>query len=64
MTIGVSVGDDLTIEVVDNGCGIGDEITASGLANLRQRAEDVGGSFSVQKAEGGGTRLRWCAPLP
>ena len=64
LTIGVSVGDDLTIEVVDNGCGIGDEITASGLANLRQRAEDVGGSFSVQKAEGGGTRLRWCAPLP
>jgi signal transduction histidine kinase len=64
MAISVSVGDDLTIEVVDNGCGIRDEITASGLANLRQRAEDVGGTFSVEKAEGGGTRLRWCAPLP
>ena len=64
MAISVSVGDELTVDVVDNGCGIGDEISPSGLANLRQRAEDVGGTFSVLKAEGGGTRLRWCAPLP
>ncbi len=64
MAISVSVGDELTVDVVDNGCGIGDEITPSGLANLRQRAEEVGGTFSVLKAEGGGTRLRWCAPLP
>jgi signal transduction histidine kinase len=40
------------------------EVTPSGLANLRQRAEDVGGTFSVEKADGGGTKLRWCVPLP
>jgi signal transduction histidine kinase len=24
----------------------------------------VGGTFSVEKADGGGTKLRWCVPLP
>jgi signal transduction histidine kinase len=64
LAIRVAVGDDLTIEVVDNGCGMPGEVTPSGLANLRQRAEDVGGTFSVEKADGGGTKLRWCVPLP
>ena len=64
LAISVAVGDDLTIEVADNGCGMPHEVTPSGLANLRQRAEDVGGTFSVDKADGGGTKLRWCVPLP
>ncbi len=64
LSISVAVGDDLNIEVVDNGCGITGDLTTSGLDNLRQRAENVGGSFSVGKNEGGGTKLRWCAPLP
>jgi len=64
LAISVAVGDDLTIEVIDNGCGMPGEVTPSGLANLRQRAEDVGGTFSVEKADGGGTKLRWCVPLP
>jgi signal transduction histidine kinase len=64
LAIRVAVGDDLTIEVVDNGCGMPGGVTPSGLANLRQRAEDVGGTFSVEKADGGGTKLRWCVPLP
>ncbi len=64
LTVTVSVDDDLTIEVTDNGRGIGADITGSGLTNLRRRAEDVGGSFSVLAAPDGGTHLMWRAPLP
>ncbi len=64
LTVNVVVGDDLSIEVVDDGCGIADDITGSGLTNLDRRADAVGGEFSVGAAPEGGTKLRWCAPLP
>ncbi|MDY6995806.1 MAG: GAF domain-containing sensor histidine kinase [Actinomycetota bacterium] len=64
LTVTVTVDDDLAIEVADNGRGIESDITGSGLTNLRRRAQDVGGSFSVQPCTGGGTRLLWRAPLP
>ncbi|WP_458315395.1 sensor histidine kinase [Mycolicibacterium brisbanense] len=64
LSVSVAVADDVTIEVIDNGCGISDEITGSGLINLRHRAEEAGGSFSVEAAPTGGTKLRWSAPLP
>ncbi len=64
LTVLVTVDDDLSIEVTDNGCGIGEIVTPSGLANLRRRAEESGGTFGVVKATAGGTVLRWSAPLP
>lgn len=64
LTVAVSVDDDLTIEVQDNGKGIQADVTESGLTNLRRRAADVGGSFSVLAAPSGGTHLTWRAPLP
>jgi signal transduction histidine kinase len=54
----------LCIEVSDNGHGITGPITESGLSNLRERAESVGGTFTIEDAAGGGTVLRWSAPLP
>jgi signal transduction histidine kinase len=60
----VRVDDDLSIEVTDNGTGIPDDITASGLDNLRRRAEESGGTFDIGRADGGGTVLQWAAPLP
>ncbi len=63
LRVQVKVEDELCIEVVDNGCGIPEIITSSGLANLRQRAEQAGGTFSTESAPGGGTVLHWCAPL-
>lgn len=59
----VSVDDDLCIEVADNGIGFRGDITRSGLANLAHRAEQAGGSFTVDSVPGGGTTLRWSAPL-
>ena len=37
---------------------------AAGLTNLQRRAEEVGGSVTVQDTPERGTRLRWSAPLP
>ena len=64
VSVDVKVADDLCIEVTDNGPGISGDITESGLANLRRRAEESGGFLSVERAAENGTLLRWSAPLP
>lgn len=64
LAVTVRVEDELQIEVVDDGRGMPADVTASGLTNLRRRAADVGGAFSVGDGPDGGTTLRWSAPLP
>ncbi len=63
LTVRVRVDDDLCIEVGDDGCGMPEQFTGSGLTNLRRRAEEAGGQFTVDTAASGGTLLRWSAPL-
>jgi signal transduction histidine kinase len=60
----VAVKDDLTLEVIDDGVGFDVESVTSGLglANLRHRAERLGGSFDVSSSPEG-TRLTWRVPL-
>ena len=53
----------LTLRVVDNGVGIGLQTRRSGLLNLANRAEELGGEMQVTSAEGGGTELEWRVPL-
>jgi signal transduction histidine kinase len=64
LTITVSVDDDVTIDVTDNGIGIPETVARSGLHNLWQRACQAGGTCEVSRPRGGGTRLMWSAPLP
>jgi signal transduction histidine kinase len=64
VSVQVRVEDELSIEVTDDGCGLPADVTASGLTNLRSRARQVGGQFSVGAGPDGGTVLRWTAPLP
>jgi two-component system sensor histidine kinase DevS len=64
LAVAVSVLDDLVIEVTDDGSGLPRSTVHSGLANLRERAENVGGRFGLDRAGVRGTRLRWSAPLP
>jgi signal transduction histidine kinase len=64
LIVNVRVEDDLSLEVIDDGCGIPAEVTTSGLNNMRARAEEVGGELLIGAAPGGGTVLRWTAPLP
>lgn len=64
VTVLVRVDDNLSVEVSDNGSGIPADISPSGLDNLRRRAEESGGTFTVAPGAGGGTVLNWSAPLP
>lgn len=64
LSITVRVEDELFIEVADDGRGMPADVTSSGLTNLRQRAEEVGGFFTIESPPAGGTVLRWSAPLP
>ena len=64
LTVVVRVDDNFSVEVSDDGRGMPADITSSGLANLRARAEQVGGECVVDETPGGGTTVRWTAPLP
>ncbi|HEX3567226.1 MAG TPA: GAF domain-containing protein [Acidimicrobiales bacterium] len=63
--VALSVDDHLTLTITDDGRGIGLPPAANGgmgLMNLRQRAEKLGGTFTVEAVETGGTQLIWCVP--
>jgi two-component system, NarL family, sensor histidine kinase DevS len=64
LTVEVNVADMLTLDIIDNGCGmtIGNP-RRSGLANMSYRAEQVGGSCEITGLPEGGTRVHWIAPL-
>ena len=66
MRVGINAaieGRELIVEVVDDGVGMGESERRSGLANLRKRAESRGGTFVVESANGGGTRVSWVVPI-
>ncbi|MFI8339034.1 sensor histidine kinase [Streptomyces sp. NPDC085639] len=54
---------EITLTVSDNGRGIPAQGRRSGLRNLADRSEGLGGSFTVDAPEEGGSRLVWRAPL-
>ena len=62
--ITVEAGTDLVLTVRDNGVGLGGPARRSGLANLAERAAELGGTMRATAAEGGGTELEWRVPLP
>ncbi|MFP5372714.1 MAG: GAF domain-containing protein, partial [Actinomycetes bacterium] len=64
VTVTLDVTDEVVVEVVDDGQGIQEGRARSGLRNLEERARRRGGTASVEPLPDGGTRLRWCAPLP
>jgi signal transduction histidine kinase len=63
VTVALAEGE-LTVEVVDDGCGIGPSERSSGLTNLRRRAARHHGTFELSTPPGGGTVLRWSVPCP
>ena len=61
--IRVRAGLDVTVTVEDNGATtIGEPSAGQGLANLRERAAGLGGSFSVQPGAPHGTVATWSVP--
>lgn len=64
LTVDISVGDVFTLIVVDDGCGIpAGNTRRSGLANMKRRAEQLGGTCEITSPPEGGTRIHWVAPL-
>ncbi|MGW7434626.1 GAF domain-containing protein [Streptomyces sp. NPDC054849] len=55
---------EITLTVSDNGRGIPVQGRRSGLRNLAERAKGLGGTFTVDAPDEGGSRLVWRAPLP
>jgi signal transduction histidine kinase len=54
----------LTVLVRDNGRGMRPTSRRSGLANMADRAEKLGGQLRLSAADGGGTELEWKVPVP
>jgi signal transduction histidine kinase len=54
----------LTVLVRDNGRGIKETGRRSGLANMAERAESLGGELRLSAVESGGTDLEWKVPVP
>jgi signal transduction histidine kinase len=59
----VASGDAITVELADDGTGIGEASRRSGLRNLSERAERRAGEFEVVTTSEG-TRLRLRLPVP
>lgn len=60
----ITVQEALLIEVVDDGRGIEGSNKGVGLQSMRERAEEAGGTLTVDGVDGGGTRVRATLPLP
>jgi signal transduction histidine kinase len=64
--LSVTDGRRLVVSIGDDGVGIGSPTRTSGLANMRSRAEQLGGTLVVTSPtnpDGGGTLLEWVIPL-
>ena len=54
-------GNQVVLEVVDDGCGFDSETThegGMGLGSMRERAAEIGGEFQIRSAPGAGTTVR------
>jgi signal transduction histidine kinase len=55
---------ELCLSVSDDGVGLAEPRTESGLRNVRRRATQLGGSVELSANETRGTTLVWRVPLP
>lgn len=61
-TVQVEVGENVVLEVTDDGVGLPESGRRSGLANLAERARRLGGSFTT-RTNSAGTSLHWQVPV-
>jgi GAF domain-containing protein len=65
MRVCITVVDNmLTLDVSDNGIGIGESASGKGIANMRRLAESHAGAVHYASASGKGTHLKWTASCP
>jgi signal transduction histidine kinase len=58
------VGEELIVEVADDGVGGVDPSAGSGIRGLEDRVAAVGGTLEIDSPVGHGTRLRATLPVP
>ncbi|MCW2854127.1 MAG: hypothetical protein JWM84_3791, partial [Nocardioides sp.] len=58
----LSAVDDLRLTVRDDGRGLPEGVLESGLSNMRQRADRLGGRCVVRSSPGEGTTVEWSVP--
>jgi signal transduction histidine kinase len=64
VSVTVTVRDEFTLEVADDGGGIPEgESRRSGLANMQRRAELLGGDCTIDSGPDTGTLVRWSVPV-
>jgi signal transduction histidine kinase len=64
VVVRITIDTELRIVVVDDGHGIAANAPEGlGLKNMRQRAEQLGGTLELGRSREGGTRLSWTVPL-
>jgi signal transduction histidine kinase len=65
LEISIALAHDLlTLEITDNGHGLGTPIRSSGLTNMHRRAEHHHGTLAITTPDQGGTHLTWTGNLP
>ncbi|HUP99979.1 MAG TPA: histidine kinase, partial [Aeromicrobium sp.] len=62
-SVRIVTGLSLTMLVTDDGDGVGDERPGVGIATMRERADELGGSFDIESSSGEGTTVRTVIPL-
>ncbi len=64
ISIGIETGALLSVRVIDDGVGLDPGATPGyGLANLRERANQFGGTMEIRQLPDGGTDLEWTVPV-
>jgi signal transduction histidine kinase len=63
IVVTVEAGDELVVDVADDGVGMPAGVARSGLLNLERRALACGGGCVISARPAGGTRLTWRVPL-
>jgi signal transduction histidine kinase len=62
--VAVEAGEELRLEVADDGAGLPDRIEpGQGLRNMERRALELGGNATVRPGKGAGTVVEWRVPL-
>jgi signal transduction histidine kinase len=59
----LAAGHDVALTVGDDGGGISAGSAQSGLRNIRDRAEGLGGTCTIESGEGTGTVICWSVPV-
>lgn len=66
VVVSAADGRSLAVTISDNGVGMGGRTRDSGLANMRSRASQLGGTCTITsptQADGGGTRVEWAVQI-